>query len=44
MELGGRTPGYVESLEGLSTGDMVVTEGQMKIREGAPVMVLGDAQ
>ena len=44
MELGRRTPGYVEILEGLSPGDMVVTEGQMKIRDGAPVMVLGGAQ
>jgi membrane fusion protein (multidrug efflux system) len=44
VELGRRTPGYVEILEGLSPGDMVVTEGQMKIRDGAPVMVLGGAQ
>jgi len=44
VELGRRTPGYVEILNGLSPGDMVVTEGQMKIRDGAPVMVLGGAQ
>ena len=44
VELGQRTPGYVEILKGLSPGDLVVTEGQMKIRDGAPVTVLGGAQ
>ncbi len=44
VELGQRTPGYVEILKGLSLGDLVVTEGQMKIRDGAPVTVLGGAQ
>ena len=34
VELGQRTPGYVEILKGLSLGDLVVTEGQMKIRDG----------
>tara|TARA_B110000483_G_scaffold98783_1_gene121176 strand:+ start:3817 stop:4902 length:1086 start_codon:yes stop_codon:yes gene_type:complete len=44
VELGQRTPGYVEILKGLSPGDLVVTEGQMKIRDGAPVTVLGGGQ
>lgn len=44
VELGRRTPGHVEILNGLSPGDLVVTEGQQKIRDGAPVMVLGGAQ
>ena len=44
VELGQRTPGYVEILKGLSPSDLVVTEGQMKIRDGAPVTVLGGAQ
>ena len=41
VELGRRMPGYVEIVNGLSPGDVVVSEGQMKIRDGAPVMVLG---
>ena len=39
--LGKRAPGKVEVTEGLSPGDMVVTEGQIKLRDGAPVMVVG---
>jgi membrane fusion protein (multidrug efflux system) len=35
-----RRPGNVEIGSGLSAGDIVITEGQMKIRDGAPVMVL----
>lgn len=42
--LGQRTPGYVEILEGVSPGDVVVTEGQIKIRDGAPVTVIGGGQ
>lgn len=39
--LGKRGPGSVEIRQGLSAGDMVVTEGQIKLRDGAPVMVMG---
>ena len=41
VELGNRRPGEVEIVEGLSPGDVVVTEGQIKLRDGAPVMVMG---
>lgn len=32
-----REPGIVEIVDGLAPGDTVVTEGQMKLREGMPV-------
>lgn len=32
-----RQPGIVEIVDGLAPGDTVVTEGQMKLREGMPV-------
>lgn len=38
-----RRPGSVEIGTGLSAGDIVVTEGQMKLKDGAPVMVLPSA-
>ncbi len=41
VEIGKRGPGHVEIRQGLSAGDMVVTEGQIKLRDGAPVMVMG---
>ena len=41
VELGNRRPGEVEINQGLSPGDIVVTEGQIKLRDGAPVMVMG---
>ncbi len=41
VELGNRRPGEVEISGGLAPGDVVVTEGQIKLRDGAPVMVLG---
>ncbi|HMR02171.1 MAG TPA: efflux RND transporter periplasmic adaptor subunit, partial [Candidatus Competibacter phosphatis] len=40
VKLGLRRPGLVEILEGLSAGDQVVTDGQLKIRDGAAVQVL----
>jgi membrane fusion protein (multidrug efflux system) len=40
IALGQRRPGEVEVLQGLSPGDTVVTEGQIKLRDGASVMVL----
>lgn len=41
VELGNRRPGEVEIIAGLAPGDVVVTEGQIKLRDGAPVMVMG---
>lgn len=41
VELGNRNPGEVEIANGLSPTDMVITEGQIKLRDGAPVMVMG---
>ena len=40
IELGVRRPGEVEVLKGLTANDLVVTDGQMKLKDGAPVMVL----
>ncbi len=37
---GGRRPGDVEVLEGLAAGDLVVTHGTLKVRPGAPVVVI----
>lgn len=38
--LGLRRPGEVEILEGLAAGDVVVTEGQIKLQDGMPVQLL----
>lgn len=38
--LGIRRPGEVEVLQGLGETDTVMTDGQMKMKDGAPVMVL----
>jgi membrane fusion protein (multidrug efflux system) len=40
--LGSRTPGQVEIVRGLKPGELVVTDGQIKLQDGAPVMVLPD--
>lgn len=40
VRIGQRKDGMVEIVEGLSVGDVVVTAGQLKLRPGAPVMVL----
>lgn len=40
VQLGTRRPGEVEIVAGLSPDDTVVTEGQIKLRDGAPVTVL----
>ncbi|MCC7547078.1 MAG: efflux RND transporter periplasmic adaptor subunit [Burkholderiales bacterium] len=42
VQLGTRRPGEVEIVTGLSPSDTVITEGQIKLRDGAPVMVLPD--
>ncbi len=40
VTLGVRRPGEVEVLEGLAENDVVITDGQMKMKDGAPVTVL----
>jgi membrane fusion protein (multidrug efflux system) len=40
VDIGSRRPGEVEISKGLASGDVIVTDGQMKIKDGAPVMVL----
>ena len=40
VEIGRRVPGAVVLLSGAESGDVVVTEGTQKIRDGAPVEVL----
>jgi membrane fusion protein (multidrug efflux system) len=42
VELGSRTPGEVEVVKGLGKDDVVVTEGQIKLQDGAPVIVMKD--
>lgn len=44
VSIGQRRGGDVEIIAGLSEGDTVVTAGQLKIRDGAPVTVLGEEQ
>jgi membrane fusion protein (multidrug efflux system) len=41
VEVGQRGDGRVEILSGVAPDDMVVTAGQLKIREGTPVQVAG---
>ncbi|MDF9392529.1 MULTISPECIES: efflux RND transporter periplasmic adaptor subunit [Methylococcus] len=40
VAIGARYKGKVEIVQGLAEGDSVVTEGQVKLRDGAPVSVL----
>lgn len=40
VTLGGRRVGQAEITSGLAAGDVVVTAGQMKLRDGAPVRVI----
>ena len=42
VELGARRPGTVEITKGLSAGDQIVIDGQLKLKPGAPVKVLPD--
>ena len=39
VKLGGRIPGSVEILDGLKEGDVIVTEGIQKLRNGQPVKI-----
>lgn len=40
VEIGNRSPGSVEILKGLAANDMVITDGQIKLKDGAPVSVI----
>jgi membrane fusion protein (multidrug efflux system) len=40
VELGLRRPGEVEIVKGLTAGQSIVIDGQLKLQDGAPVMVL----
>jgi membrane fusion protein, multidrug efflux system len=42
VEIGVRRPGEVEIREGLSAGDTIIVDGQLRLRDGAPVTVLDD--
>ncbi len=39
VEIGQRADGKVEILQGVAAGDLVVTAGQLKLRDGVPVVV-----
>lgn len=41
VELGLRRPGVVEVVSGLSPGDVIVTDGQQRIREGTALNLMG---
>ncbi len=41
VDVGQRRDGKVEVVRGLAAGDVVVTSGQLKIREGSPVKLVG---
>jgi membrane fusion protein, multidrug efflux system len=43
VQLGGRRVGQAEIVSGLAAGDVVVTAGQMKLRDGAAVRVIDAA-
>ncbi len=43
VRTGQRQAGSVEIVEGLKAGDSVVTAGQLKLRDGAPVKPVGEA-
>jgi membrane fusion protein (multidrug efflux system) len=42
VELGLRRPGEVEIRQGLSAGQTIIVDGQLRLRDGAPVTVLTD--
>jgi membrane fusion protein (multidrug efflux system) len=42
VEIGGRNPGEVEIVKGLSAGDVVVTDGQLKLQDGVGITVMKD--
>ena len=42
VALGARSPGQVEITKGLKPGEIIVTDGQLKLQDGTPVAVLPD--
>ena len=42
VKLGVRRAAQVEIFDGLAAGDVVVTAGQLKLRDGAPVRAIGE--
>lgn len=40
VEIGARSPGYVEIRNGIAAGDVIVTEGIQRLRDGVPLQVL----
>ena len=44
VEIGQRRDGKVEVLQGLAVGDMVVTAGQLKLRDGSQVKIIGETR
>ena len=42
VEIGQRRGGQVEVLQGLAAGDVVVTAGQLKLRDGSPVKIAAE--
>jgi membrane fusion protein (multidrug efflux system) len=42
VRLGVRRAAQVEVVAGLADGDLVVTAGQLKLREGVPVRAIGE--
>ena len=40
VTVGGRRKGEVEILEGLNEGDRIVTDGLVRMRDGAPVAIV----
>jgi len=40
VEIGARSPGYVEIRNGVAAGDVIVTEGIQRLRDGVPLQVL----
>lgn len=44
VEIGQRRDGQVEVLQGLAAGDVVVTAGQLKLRDGSQVKIADDAR
>ncbi|WP_133470230.1 efflux RND transporter periplasmic adaptor subunit [Paraglaciecola marina] len=44
VEVGDRKPGIVQILGGLEAGDVVVTEGTLKLRDGSSVAVVADSE
>ena len=43
IQVGRRRPGIIEVLEGLEAGQLVITQGAIKVRPGSKVAIKGDA-